>query len=128
MSLKKISICLWITVYLVDILCYIHNIINFNWFLLMQVENVRNRMKMELVCDKKKYSKLVNKNTFKSLTIYGENLAAVHLNIDKLLFDKPIYVGFSRHIRNTNVSISLWWYEESLRQKLNLTILLISYN
>lgn len=59
------------------------------------MENVRNRMKMELVSDQKKYKKLVNKTTFKNVTLYNENLAAVHLNTDVLEFNKPIYVGFS---------------------------------
>lgn len=59
------------------------------------MENVRNRMKMDLVCDEKKCIKLINKTTFKHITIYNENLAAIHRNYDVLDFDKPIHVGFS---------------------------------
>jgi len=50
---------------------------------------------MMLVCDEKKCLKLINLNTFKDITIYNENLVAIHLNADILKFDKPIYVGFS---------------------------------
>jgi len=59
------------------------------------MENVRNRMKMQLVSDEKKCAKLINRNTFKDITIYNNKLAAIHLNMDVLQFDKPIYVGFS---------------------------------
>jgi len=59
------------------------------------MENVRNRMKMKLVSNEKMCAKLINRNTFKNITIYNENLAAVHLDMDVLIFDKPIYVGFS---------------------------------
>lgn len=47
------------------------------------------------MCDEKKYIKLINKTTFKNITIYKENLAAIHRNFDVLDFDKPIHVGFS---------------------------------
>ncbi|XP_022179328.1 uncharacterized protein LOC111039957 [Myzus persicae] len=59
------------------------------------LENVRNRIRMMLVCNEKKCLKLINLNTFKDITIYSENLVAIHLNDDLLKFDKPIYVGFS---------------------------------
>lgn len=59
------------------------------------MENVRNRMKMKLVSDEKMCEKLINRNTFKDITIYNDNLAAIHLDIDELKFDKPIYIGFS---------------------------------
>lgn len=59
------------------------------------MENVRNRMKMQLVSDEKMCAKLINKNTFKDITIYNDNLAAIHFDMGELKFDKPIYVGFS---------------------------------
>ena len=36
---------------------------------------------------------MVCRPNFKHLTIFDENLAAVHLQRTKLVFDKPIYVG-----------------------------------
>lgn len=59
------------------------------------MENVRNRMSMELVSSNIKYTKLVNKTNFKCSTIYNENLSAVHLNSEKHTFNKPIYVGLA---------------------------------
>lgn len=59
------------------------------------MENVRNRMKMELVCCPRRCSKLINKTNFKSCTIYNDHLVAVHLHQDVMRFDKPIFVGFS---------------------------------
>eukprot|EP00102_Acyrthosiphon_pisum_P012564 XP_008181781.2 PREDICTED: uncharacterized protein LOC103309046 [Acyrthosiphon pisum] len=59
------------------------------------MENVRNRLKMKLVSDDKTCAKLINRNTFRDITIYSQNLAAIHLDMDELKFDKPIYVGFS---------------------------------
>ncbi|XP_050437828.1 uncharacterized protein LOC126844028 isoform X2 [Adelges cooleyi] len=59
------------------------------------MENVRNRMKMSLVCSPESCQRLINKPTFKGVTQYSENLYAVHLNKDVLTFDKPVYVGFS---------------------------------
>ena len=59
------------------------------------MENVRNRLKMKLVSDEKTCSKLINRNTFKDITIYNENLALIHLDVDELKFDKSIYVGFA---------------------------------
>lgn len=59
------------------------------------MENVRKRMKMELVCNKRRAEKLIKKPTFKDNTIYNEQLSAFHMNIDIMKFDKPIFVGFS---------------------------------
>jgi len=52
-------------------------------------------MKTELVSDEKKCKKFINQNTFKNITRYSDNLVTIHLNIDELKFNKPIYVGFS---------------------------------
>jgi len=59
------------------------------------MDNFRNRLKMQLVSDDKTCEKLINRNTFRDITIYSQNLAAINLDMDELKFDKPIYVGFS---------------------------------
>lgn len=59
------------------------------------MENVRHRMKMELVCCPRRCSKLINKTSFKSSTIYNNQLCAIHMHRDVLTFDKPIFVGFA---------------------------------
>ncbi|XP_025191594.1 uncharacterized protein LOC112591876 [Melanaphis sacchari] len=59
------------------------------------MECVRNRISMELVSCPRRMRKLVNKPTFKHVTTYTENLAAVSLQKSEVHFSKPIYVGFA---------------------------------
>ncbi len=59
------------------------------------MENVRKRMSMLLVSNEKKAHRLMSKTTFKDRTIYTKNLMAIHMNKEKIKFDKPIYVGFA---------------------------------
>lgn len=59
------------------------------------MENVRNRITLELVSSEIKYTKLVNKTNFKCSTIYNENLCAIHLNSETHNFNKPIFVGLA---------------------------------
>ena len=57
------------------------------------MENVRNRINMRLVNDRKTKAKLVKKITFKHATKFGEKIAAVHMRKTKVVLDKPIFVG-----------------------------------
>ncbi|GFX51683.1 uncharacterized protein TNCV_5013861 [Trichonephila clavipes] len=59
--------------------------------------NIRKRLDIRLCCDAKKVEKLIAKPNFKGRIIFEENLAAIHMNKTKLLFNiyKPIYVGMS---------------------------------
>ncbi|KAE9521986.1 hypothetical protein AGLY_017619 [Aphis glycines] len=59
------------------------------------MENVRNRMNLKWVLDEKACTKLINRNTFKDITIYNDDLVAIHLFMDLLKFDLPMYAGFS---------------------------------
>lgn len=59
------------------------------------MENVRNRMTLELVSSDVRYTKLVNKTNFKCTTIYNENLCAIHLNSEIHNFNKPIFIGLA---------------------------------
>ncbi|XP_072376726.1 uncharacterized protein [Diabrotica undecimpunctata] len=38
---------------------------------------------------------LIAKPEFNSLSIFSENLVAIHLNKTKIIYDKPLYIGFS---------------------------------
>ena len=55
------------------------------------LENIRNRVDVRLVNDRKKVERLAAKPTFKHLTIFDENLIAVHMKRAKLIFNKPVY-------------------------------------
>ena len=57
------------------------------------MENVRNRIDMKLVNDRKKKANLVKKINFKHATHFGEKLAAVHMRKTKVVLNKPIFCG-----------------------------------
>jgi len=59
------------------------------------MENIRKRQNIKLITDENKYLKYVAKPTFKNSKTFSEDLVAVHYIKEKLLLDKPIYVGFS---------------------------------
>ena len=57
------------------------------------MENVRNRINMKLVNDRRKKANLVKKINFKHATKFGDKIAAVHMRKTKVCLDKPIFVG-----------------------------------
>ena len=59
------------------------------------MENLRKRVNIQLVHEKKKLMKLTAKPGFKSFKIFNEDLAAIELKKVKLILNRPIYVGFS---------------------------------
>jgi DNA polymerase type B, organellar and viral/Recombination endonuclease VII len=59
------------------------------------MENIRNRLNIELVNNPKRLEKLIAKTNFLDRTIYNENLAAVHMKREKILFNKPLYIGMT---------------------------------
>ena len=59
------------------------------------MENVRNRVSIELVKDAEKAAKLVNKPNFEELKIFDEFLIAVKMRKTKVWMNKPVYVGMS---------------------------------
>uniref|UniRef100_A0A6P7GNY9 Uncharacterized protein LOC114340369 n=1 Tax=Diabrotica virgifera virgifera TaxID=50390 RepID=A0A6P7GNY9_DIAVI len=54
--------------------------------LLSQWENSRGRLGAK---------SLIAKPEFNSLSVFNENLVAIHLNKTKIIYDKPLYIGFS---------------------------------
>ena len=59
------------------------------------MENVRNRVSIELVKDAERAAKLVNKPNFEELKIFDEFLIAVKMGKTKVWMNKPVYVGMS---------------------------------
>ena len=57
------------------------------------MENIRNRVDVRLVNDKKQAEKLSAKPNFKHPNIFSEDLVAIHMKKTKLDFDKPVYLG-----------------------------------
>ena len=56
-------------------------------------EQVKNRVDIKLVNDRKKALKLVAKPTYKQHTIYSEDLVGVQIRLSEVKLDKPSYVG-----------------------------------
>ena len=59
------------------------------------MENIRNRVDISLVNDRRKAEKLAAKPNFKNLTIFDEDLASIHMKRTKLKFNKPVYCGMA---------------------------------
>jgi len=57
------------------------------------MKNLRNRVNIELVTNEKRLNKLSAKPTYVSSKIFNENLVAVHTKKERLLLDKPSYLG-----------------------------------
>ena len=59
------------------------------------MENIRNRVDIRPVNDRRKAKKLVAKPNFKHLTIFDEYLVSIHMKRTKLKFNKPVYCGMT---------------------------------
>ena len=59
------------------------------------MENIRNRVDVRLVNERKKAEKLSSKPNFRHCTIFDENLIAIHMKRTKLTFNKPVYCGMA---------------------------------
>ncbi len=59
------------------------------------MENVRNRVNVKLVTNKKDLNKLVKKPNYKRVSEFHENLVAVHMEKTSVKLCKPIYLGMS---------------------------------
>ena len=59
------------------------------------MENLRKRVKVNLVNDKKRLTKLTAAPSFDYFRIFSEDLAAVNMKKTKLYLNRPIYVGFA---------------------------------
>ena len=57
------------------------------------MENIRNRVDIKLVNDKKQAEKLSAKPNFNHCNIFSEDLIAIHMKKTNLRFNKPVYLG-----------------------------------
>ena len=57
------------------------------------IENIRKRQNVHIIDNRKMADKLSSKPNFERLTIFDENLVAVHMKKTEVYFNKPIYVG-----------------------------------
>ena len=59
------------------------------------MENIRNRVDVRLVDERRKAEKLAAKPNFKHLAIFNENLVSIHMKRTNLKFDKLVYCGMA---------------------------------
>jgi len=59
------------------------------------MENIDNRVYIRLVCDEEKAMKHIAKPNCERLTIFDENLVAIHMKKTKVYYNTPIYLGMS---------------------------------
>ena len=59
------------------------------------MENLRKRLSVKLINNAKDYVKCISKPSFISQKIFSKNFIAIHKIKTVLIFNKPIYVGFS---------------------------------
>ena len=57
------------------------------------MENIRNRLDIKLVNNKKQAEKLSAKPNFNHCNIFSEDLVVIHMKKTKLVFNKPVYLG-----------------------------------
>ena len=57
------------------------------------MENIRNRVDIRLVNDRKNAKKLTAMPNFKHLNMFSEDLVAIHMKKTSLTMNKPIYLG-----------------------------------
>ena len=57
------------------------------------MENIRNRVDIKLVNNKKQAEKLSAKPNFNHCNIFSEDLVAIHMKKTKLVFNKLVYLG-----------------------------------
>ena len=73
-------------------------------------EQVKNRVDVRLVNDRKKALKLIAKPTFKQRTIYNEHLVGIHMRLAKVKLDKPSYVGVAI-LDISKILMYRFWYD-----------------
>ena len=58
------------------------------------MKSLRKRQNIKLISDKNLLNKHISKPGFISSKIFTENLVAIHSIKERLILDKPIYIGF----------------------------------
>ena len=57
------------------------------------IENIRKRQNVVIVDNRELANKLSSKPNFEGVTIFNENLFAIHMKKTEVYFNKPIFVG-----------------------------------
>ena len=79
------------------------------------MENIRNRVDIKLVNDKKQAEKLSAKPDFNHCYYFSEDLVAVHMKKTKLVFNKPVYLGM--YILDLSKTLMYDYHYNYIKQK-----------
>lgn len=79
------------------------------------MQNIRNRVEIQLMTIDNKALKLIKKPTLKNSIIINENLLSIDMEKTDLEFNKPIYVGFSILNLSKYYDVMLKKYEDKLK-------------
>ena len=79
------------------------------------MENIRNRVNIKLVTDKKKAERLAAKPNFKHCNIFNENLIAIHMKKTILTFDEPVFLGM--HILELSKTLMFGFHYNYIKKK-----------
>ena len=74
------------------------------------MENMRKRMKIRIVTNKKDCNKYSSRATFKNFIILGKNLAAIHEKPQEIKLNKSISVGFAV-LEKSKLEMYKFWYD-----------------
>ena len=77
------------------------------------MEQVRNRVKVRLICDPNKLAKAVSRPTFRRAEIVNSDLMIIRGARQRVIFNKPISVGFT--ILNISKLIMYEFYYDYLK-------------
>ena len=79
------------------------------------MENIRNRVDVKLVNDKKQAEKLSAKPNFNHCNIFSEDLVDIHMKKTRLVFNKPVYLGMC--ILDLSKTLMYDFYYNYIKQK-----------
>ena len=85
------------------------------------MENLRKRVNVKLVNNKKDYIKYTSRPTFVSQNIFDKNLVAIHKTKPVLMLNKPIYIGFS--VLDLSKLLMYDWHYNYFAKKFNYSLL-----
>ena len=77
------------------------------------MENIRKRIRVVLVNKARSHAWQTSKPTFKRFAIFDEDLVGVELSQTSLVFEKPIYVGFT--VLELSKLLMFEWHYNTMR-------------
>ena len=86
------------------------------------IENQRNRINMKLCLSEKQTRKYLIKPNYHTFTILNESVVLIHMLIQKVKLNRPIYLGFAclELAKNHMYSMYYNWYKKFYKDRISL--------